>query len=294
MEKMTEKNIRRATADSEFFRTLPPANMLHVMIRSIIDTGQVDEKLLTVWYENEDRWGEVTEEERMDQILMVLDQWNPSDVLRYMQKKGFVGFCLPRLMPIRKVMDKKTYYAIIDNFNELKDRNLGFRLNVFLFPFDPAHIRETLEACNMTDDAVNMISWALDHYIDFIHIRNEKKLKQFIRSSSVADYYYMDDLAQAVWEVTHMNEYRRGDSRKAVDALLRAGVPFEADDLEVTDEELQDEAGIGREEEIRAVRELLVDECLFHKLRNSRGNLLEKARSLAGSRKLQQEIRRQA
>ena len=104
----------------------------------------------------------------------------------------------------------------------------------------------------------------------------------------------MDDLAQAVWEVTHMNEYRRGDSRKAVDALLRAGVPFEAGDLEVTDEELRDEAGIGREEEIRAVRELLVDECLFHKLRNSRGNLLEKARSLAGSRKLQQEIRRQA
>ena len=42
MEKMTEKNIRRATADSEYFRTLPPANMLHVMIRSIIDTGQVD------------------------------------------------------------------------------------------------------------------------------------------------------------------------------------------------------------------------------------------------------------
>ena len=144
MEKMTEKNMRKALADSNYFATLPPVNMLHVLTEDIIQNGDVKKKNFDIWLEAREKWPEITQEEKMDEVINILKLARPTKALKAFQKMGFMAFCMPRCFPIKKLMDKKSYYAIIDNFDNCKNPDLSFRLNILMFPFDPKATRMTM------------------------------------------------------------------------------------------------------------------------------------------------------
>ncbi len=122
MEKLSEKKISRALQDTEFFKTLEPAEMMYVLVSDIILRGDVKKSNFEYWLTQEERWPEISAEDRMDQVLRVLEDESPSAALQAFQKVGFMRFCMPRCFPIRKLMDKKTFYSIIDNFNQLEYR----------------------------------------------------------------------------------------------------------------------------------------------------------------------------
>jgi hypothetical protein len=137
MIKMTEKSIHKALVDSEYFTTLTPGEMMHVLITDIMTRGDVKKKDFEHWMTQQEHWAEISEEDRMDEILRILEDKAPTAALQSMQRTGFMAFCLPKCFPIRKLMDKKTYYNIIDNFDSLKIRldDPGFRLAMLMFSF---------------------------------------------------------------------------------------------------------------------------------------------------------------
>jgi hypothetical protein len=261
MEKMTEKNIRKALADSKYFATLPPANMLHILVEDMIQNGDVKKKNFDIWLEARDRWPEITQEERMDEVIAVLELAKPTKALQAFQKMGFMAFCMPKCFPIKKLMDKKSYYAIIDHFDNCKNTDLAFRLNILMFPFDPKHTRMTLMESNLDPDTVEWMMQTIENYMDYLQVKQLTALKKFLKDFGKEFYYYMDDYAQAIFDITRFDEFRRPNSRAAVNTMIKRGDPFEPEDLDITRQELID-AGAENEDEVDALIDMLLDYCL--------------------------------
>ncbi len=283
MEKMTEKNMRKALADSNYFATLPPVNMLHVLTEDIIQNGDVKKKNFDIWLEAREKWPEITQEEKMDEVINILKLARPTKALKAFQKMGFMAFCMPRCFPIKKLMDKKSYYAIIDNFDNCKNPDLSFRLNILMFPFDPKATRMTMVESNLDPETVEWMMQTIENYLDFLQVKQLSALKKFLKDFGKEFYYYIDDYAQAIFDITRFNEFRRPDSRSAVNTMIKRGEPFEPGDLDITRQELID-AGAESEAEVDALIDMLLDYCLKKPDNNIKPLLLAEAKKYPQSK----------
>ena len=290
MDKMSDKEIAKAMNDTGYFKTLPLANMMDVLIQDIIANGDVKKKNFETWLEHKDRWDEITQEERMDEIIKVLEVDKPSKALRGMQKIGFTAFCLPQCFPIRKVMDKKAYYAIIDNFDKCNDDDVVVRLNLLMFPFDPKHTRKTFEDSNLDPDTIEWMMDTIENILDFLQVGHMKQLKRLICDYGLDFYYYINNYADNVFKMTASNDYRRQPTLEVVQGLLRRGDPLEIKDLDITKEDLKAD-GFETEEEQDAALMLLMDHCLNKPEDNIKVVLLKLADSYSDS-KLQKTMKR--
>lgn len=283
MDKMSEKDIAKAMNDSGFFKTLPPANMLDVLVKDIMANGDVKKKNFETWLECKDKWDEITQEERMDEIISVLEQERPSKTLRGMQKIGFMRFCLPECFPIKKVMDKRAYYAIIDNFDNCFDDDPVLRLNLLMFPFDPRDTRKTFEDSNLDPDTIEWMMDAIENSLDFMQVGHMKQLKRLICDYSLDFYYYLNHYADVIFKVTHLNDYRRQPTIDVVRGLIKRGDPLEIADLDITKEDLKED-GFETEEEQQACLELLMEHCLVKPKDNIKVILLREADSYSDAK----------
>jgi hypothetical protein len=261
MEKMTEKNIRKALADSKYFATLPPANMMHVLVEDIIQNGDVKKKNFEIWLDARETWTQISQEEKMDEVIEILKLAKPTKALQAFQKMGFMAFCMPKCFPIKKLMDKKSFYAIIDHFDNCKNTDLSFRLNVLMFPFDPKGTRATMVESNLDPETVDWMMQTIENYMDYLQVKQLTALKKFLKDFGKEFYYYMDDYAQAIFDITRFDEFRRPDSRTAVNAMIKRGDPFEPEDLDITRQDLID-AGAESDAEVEALTDMLLDYCL--------------------------------
>ena len=261
MEKMSDKNIKKAMIDTGYFATLPPANKMDVLIEDIIINGDAKKKNFERWFEDKEQWDEISMEDRMDEVLKILQLAKPGKALQVFQKTGFMAFCMPKCFPIKKLMDKKSFYAVIDHFDNCGSDDLVFRFNVLMFAFDPRATRETMEDANFDPDTIKWVMQTIDNYMDYLQVKHLNQLKHFLKGWGKDFYYYMDDYAQAIFDITRFNEYRRPDSRRAVTQMIKRGDPFEPGDLDITRQELID-AGAESEEEVDALIDLLLEHCL--------------------------------
>lgn len=262
--------------DSDYFATLEPAKMLHVMIRDAIANGNCKKKNYEI-FNSEKRNEQITEEEKIDEIIEVIMMAEPQEPLRILQRLGFIKFMIPRCFYSMKLMDKRTYYAIIDNFNKCDERDPAFRLNLFFFPFDPQISRETLMAANLNPDTVDWMMNIIDNYEEFKMLRSEVKLKRFITKWGLEFYYYMDEYADMILKVTGLKkEYGRYTSRSYVDRWVSKGHPLFLEDLAVTDEELLEEGNIAPGD-LGEVKRFLLEHCYKRPQDNNRGMLLKTA-----------------
>lgn len=262
MEKMAEKTINKALHDTGFFKTLKPIEMMHVLISDIIARGDVKKDIFEYWITQEEHWPEISAEDRMDEVIRVLDSDNPTRALQGFQKVGFMAFCMPKCFPIRKLMDKKTFYLIIDHFDRLPIRkdDPAFKLAILMFSFDPARTEETLVDANFDPETINWICNLPYNYIEFIKLNNPKKLKHFVGKYGKDFYYDMNDYAWSVHAITKMNELKPLKSEEFVTRMIKMGVPLDTDDLAMTREDLI-EAGAESEAEVFALQHILLDEA---------------------------------
>ncbi|MCI7327316.1 MAG: hypothetical protein SOR91_02440 [Hornefia butyriciproducens] len=292
MEKLSEKKISRALQDTEFFKTLEPAEMMYVLVSDIILRGDVKKSSFEYWLTQEERWPEISAEDRMDQVLRVLEDESPSAALQAFQKVGFMRFCMPRCFPIRKLMDKKTFYSIIDNFNQLEYRrdDLPFKLAVLMFSFDPLATEETLYDANFDQDAINWICNLIYFYMEFIRLNTPKKLKAFVGKFGKDFYFDMNDYAWAILKITKMRELKPLKSKDHVLSWMNQGVPLDAEDLELTREDIL-EAGAESEDEVTAIQQLLIEHCQKKPLDNIRELELSLVKNLT-QKEIDRTIRR--
>lgn len=278
---MSEKLLNKALRDSKVFSELSPREMMHVLITDIITRGDVKKVDFDTWIAQKDSWSEISQEERMDEVLRVLEQESPSSALQAFQRSGFAQFCLASCFPIKKLMDKKTYYKTIDNFDLLPYRkdDVAFKLALYMFSFDPEMIEATLKMSNFEDEAVEWICNMVYHYIEFLKLNNQKKLQNFVRRFGREFYYDMNDYAWAVHAITKMNELKPLKSKQYVDSMIKNGYVVDAQDLAVTEEELI-EAGAESAWEVDALQQLLLDKFAKDPLSNKKEAELAYVKSL--------------
>ena len=272
---MKEKDVQKALNDSGFFAELSPAEKLHVLVEDIKLNGNVKKKNYMIWLDTTDA-PQITQEERLDEVISVLEMPAPAATLQELQRLGFLKFCMGSAYYSMKVLDKKTYYKIIDNFDKCDDPDPVMRMTLFMFPFDPEHSRETLLEGQLEPETVDWMIRASSKYLDFKALKNEVSLKRFIATYGLEFYYFMDDFATILLKVTGMkNEYGRLSSRQYVDRWVRHHHPLSVEDLNVTVEDLKE---IGFEEEDTGiVLQNLLEHCFKSPEDNSRERLLELA-----------------
>ena len=265
MEKLSEKAIAKAMHDTGLFRQLKPAQMMHVLIQEIITSGEMKEQHFEHWLTMEVRWPEITPEEKMDEVLCVLQEINPTRSLQEMQKMGFMKFCMREVFPGKRLMDKKNYYDIIHHFDRLDVRrdDLAFKLAILLFPFDPARTEVLLRNANFDPDAIDWICNLVYNYIEFIKLNSPKKLRRFVAKWGKDFYFDMNDYAWAAYHITDMKELKPLDSRTHVVSWINQGVPLDAEDLDMTREDII-AAGAESEEEVFAIQHILLDDLIKH------------------------------
>lgn len=299
MEKLSEKTISKALNDTEFFKTLEPAEMMYVLVTDIILRGDVKKASFEYWLTLEDRWPEISAEDRMDQVLRVLEIENPAATLQAFQKVGFMRFCMPKCFPIRKLMDKKTFYSVIDNFNllDIRQDDLAFKLALLMFSFDPLATEETLLEAEYDRDTVNWICNLIYFYMEFIRLNNPRKLLEFIHRFGKDFYFDMNDYAQAALTVTKMRELKPQESKPYVLRCINQGVPLDGDDLELTRQDIID-AGAESDAEVFAIQYLLLQHCSKKPLDNVKELELRMVKKLTQRdidktiRKLQRSLQR--
>lgn len=273
MADIAEKKIHTALKDNEFFETLKPDEMLHVLITDIILNEDVKKANFESWMNIKDRWPEIGMPERMDQVLRVLEVEKPSVTLQAFQKVGFMHFCLPLCFPIKKLWDKKCFYAIIDNFDKINTDDLLFRLNVLMFPFVPEATRQTFIEADLDDEAVEWMSSTIERYMEFIRLNNVSKLKNFIFTYGKDFYFYINDYADAIRRITDFKEYNRPESLSVVNSWIRGGVPLEIADLAVNADDIK-EAGSENDEETEALLNYLMEKVLKKPEYNDKDTLI--------------------
>ena len=106
---ISDHDVRKGMNDFEFFKTLEPGQMMYVLVSDLIAHGDMKKMNFEYWITQEKRWPEVSMEDRMDQVIRVLESYDIVRSLQAFQKSGFMRFCLPRCFPIRKLMDKKNF-----------------------------------------------------------------------------------------------------------------------------------------------------------------------------------------
>ncbi len=281
MEKMAEKTIVKALHDPGFFKRLEPVEMMHVLITDIIDRGDVRKDIFEYWITQEERWPEISPEDRMDEVLRVLESETPSAALQGFQKVGFMAFCMPKCFPIKKLMDKKTFYLVIDHMDRLEIRkdDLAFKLALLMFSFDPAGTEATLRDANFEPDAINWICNLSYHYIEFLKLNNPKKLKKFVAKFGRDFYYDMNDYAWQVYTITKMNELKPLKSITYVDSMIKQGIPVDTEDLILQHDDLI-EAGAESEDEVFALQHILLDDALKNPATNDRDWQMKRIKNL--------------
>ncbi len=263
MIKITEKEIRSALQDNEVFQKLEPAQMMYVLITDIIDNGDMKKSNFEYWITQEDRWPEIPMEDRLDQVLRILDSKEIVRSLQSMQKSGFMHFCMPKCFPIKKLMDKKTFYSIIDHFDRLDRRtdDMPFKLALLMFSFDPQYTWETLKDAGVAREDRDWICYLINDYMEFLRLKNTKGLKRFVARRGTEFYFDMDDYAQSVLTITGIRDLKPLESRSFINRWIRNGVPLEMSDLDYTVEDAL-EAGAESDDEVHALRSLLLEHVL--------------------------------
>jgi hypothetical protein len=292
MANLTDKEISRALRNLDYYVTLEPADKLRVLVKDIMRNGDMKKANFENFISLVDAAGDddpVNQEQKMDIILEILEMHAPTKTLQVLQKTGLMSYMLPYCFPIKHVMDKRDYYAIIDNMDKCADEELAVKLNLLLFPFEVPAVKKTLEESNFEEDAIDTIVNTLDLFIEFINIKSSGKLKNFVHKNGRAFYIYMDEYATLVDSLINAKEYKRMNSRKVFDILIKRGDPFFVSDLKIGRDELK-EIGITDEKEADAMLELLLDHCLKKPEDNIRVTLLELAQKNMGG-KLKRKVR---
>ncbi|MGI6211503.1 MAG: hypothetical protein ACOYJJ_02840 [Anaerovoracaceae bacterium] len=285
---MKEKEIRKAMNDSDYFKTLEPAEMLHVLVRDVVLHGDCKKKNFEI-FNAENRVKEITQEQKTDELVDVIMLAKPQQPLRDLQRMGFIRFLIDRCFYSMKMFDKRTYYAMIDNFDKLEQRDPAFRVNFFFFPFDPKISYETFQESNFDPDTSKWMFDIIDNYEEFKLLRSEVKLKRFITKWGLEFYYYMDEYADAVLNVTGLKkDFGRYTSRSYVDRWVSKGHPLFVKDLKVTDEELI-AAGVP-EPELTDTKKILLEHCYTHPSDNNRGMLIKVAQNVGVFDKLKMKL----
>lgn len=272
---ITENQITEALKDTEIFKALTPAQKLHVLFQDVIRNGSVKKKNYNDWLLTPDKSSKISQEEKLDEILDVLQMEEPARTLVILDRMNFIQFCLPKCFPL--IRGKKVYDAILQNFDECREQDLSFRTNVFFFPFDTKDSRETMLEANFDPDTVDWMIQTIEKHPPFLQIKSVERLKLFLHEFGTEFYYYMNTYAQVIFEMTKMREFVRLDSVQVVDLIIRRGDPLQVEDLKISSEELQ-EGGI-KEKDISNTMELLLQHCFKKPEDNNPETLLRYAKT---------------
>lgn len=270
---MTENELLKAMDDSEYFHTLTPAQKLHTLIQDVMRNGSVKKKNYNDWLKTPDKSESISQEEKLDEILDVLQMEQPGRTLVLLDRMNFMQFCLPKCFPL--IRGKRTYSAILRNFDACTQTDLSYRVNVFFFPFDTIYSKQTMLEANFDPETVDWMIRAIEKHPEFIQIKSVERLKEFLNRNGIEFYYYINEFATSIFEITMMREFSRLDTKQVVDIIINRGDPLFLRDLKISKEDLL-EAGI-KEADIENTMNLLMEHCLKKPADNTREQLLKYA-----------------
>jgi|GEM_PF-2909283 len=101
-DKISETAIELSMSDRRYFEKLSVANMLRVMIRDIAFNGSIMKNNLDIWNSLESKERQMTQQEKLEQVMEVLSMERPARVLKIMEQTGLLEFCLPLCFPIEQ------------------------------------------------------------------------------------------------------------------------------------------------------------------------------------------------
>ncbi len=111
-DKISETAIELSMSDRRYFEKLSVANMLRVMIRDIAFNGSIMKNNLDIWNSLESKERQMTQQEKLEQVMEVLSMERPARVLKIMEQTGLLEFCLPLCFPIEQMAELFSIFAI--------------------------------------------------------------------------------------------------------------------------------------------------------------------------------------
>lgn len=111
-DKISETAIELSMSDRRYFEKLSVANMLRVMIRDIAFNGSIMKNNLDIWNSLESKERQMTQQEKLEQVMEGLSMERPARVLKIMEQTGLLEFCLPLCFPIEQMAELFSIFAI--------------------------------------------------------------------------------------------------------------------------------------------------------------------------------------
>ena len=265
MDKLSEKDITSALKDSSAFAKLPPAGKLKLLFEEVKKYGDVKEADFGCWNETPDRDSVITQEERFDEIMGVLQMSAPGHTLQVLDDRGLMKFCLPHCLPIKQKMYRRTYNKILSNIDNCKETDLAKRINFFMFPFGPENTRQTLEESNFEPEWIQLMTDAIDQCMTFIEIKDKKSCRLFVGKYGRDFYLYMCDYTEQLYLLINASEKpekgkRRPKPKEILAEVEKEGDPLRIKDLDISRSDLE-AIGIEGRESQNAIMDTLLKHC---------------------------------
>ena len=272
---LSEKEIIKALNDTQFFSSLPPYHKLQVMIIDIIKNQSIKKSNFQCWQDCNDENQGIKDEERIDEILKILQLKNPSKTLSILYSTGLLEFCLHYCFPIKKKLSLRDFNTIIKRMDLCKGE-IAVKLGILLFPFDVDNVAKILENANFAEDVIHIITKSLKHIEDFTLIKQGQQLKQFVYKHGIEVYNYIVSFSEELVVALDLPEYKHKSKQFIMEEIRRRREPIFIEDLVIDENDLLQQ-GIMNPEEAKEMLHLLVEHTHIKPFDNKREVLLRLA-----------------
>ena len=264
------------------FTSLSPAQLLEVLVGDIMTKGRPEPEAFDYWNNLGDLSGRISQEQKFDQVIRILEMKAPSKPLAAMESCGLLAFCMPLCFPIKKGLARRDLKSVIERFDKCGGQ-LPVRINTFLFPFDREKARETLVQADFDPEVVELMISALDDMEDFVLIKDRDRLKRFVYRKGKDYYCYIDSLAEQLNLALDFPEYKRLSKKYLMEEIERNHEVIFPQDLAI---KAQDLAAVGIEmgEEAEEMMGMLAEHCHLKPYDNQPRILLKQAKALKNSK----------
>lgn len=233
---LTRSEMRRAMADPVVFQALSSRDMLTVMVHDIERNGYIQKENYNTWMKRNDR-DHVTQEERFDQILYLLQSTAPGKSMKAFADTGLLEFCLPKCFPVKRVVKRRDLQDMTENFRRA-GKTLTIRLAVFFYPFDIYAVEDTMKESRIDEEMIQWIVGALKDIGDYLLIRENAYLKRFIYENGWEYFHFVNEFAKTMKDVYDFPEYKALSKDSILSDIRLRNEPIFPKDLVVDEEDL--------------------------------------------------------
>jgi len=282
MKKFTEKEIRLAEKNIDYFNKLSPAEKLHITVCTAADDGEWEVRWES-WKKDAENGAVLSKSERLEELIYILETRECRSNIDLYLSAGILELLIPELFSGMDEESKEKYSKYISGLGKVTAEDPIMFINLFMFPFRVELIESVFDGAGFDDDAVDWLLKAQNLYPEFMSAASVRGVRGFVYHHGLELFEYLKVFGDNLYLMTGEKKYRPVDSDDVIKKWKAQGGPYCMEDLNISDHEvtrIAQENGV----EKGVLMEILMNYCLKHPQDNHEKILVFVAENTKGAK----------